>query len=177
MDVSAFMINSYFAYTKNKFLTGLGFDYLSGNKDNTDSKQSKNFHTLYPTNHKFYGYMDYFLGFPTDVKSRGLNDAYLRVGYAFSPKISTTLDGHYFMLANENNLGTNKIKKALGTEIDLILDYKPSNLIHLQIGYSMMFATQNMEYLKGGNKNVYNGWAFAMLKVTPVFFNHLTEKK
>jgi len=176
LDVASFMINSYFGYAKNKFLTGLGFDYLSGNKDNTDSKQSKNFNTLYPTNHKFYGYMDYFLGFPTDVKSRGLNDIYLRVGYAISPKILTTLDGHYFMLANENNLTTNKVKKALGSELDFILEYKPSNTINLQIGYSMIFATENMEYIKGGNKNKYNGWAFVMLKVAPVFFNHTSEK-
>jgi hypothetical protein len=36
----------------------------------------------------------------------------------------------------------------------------------------MMFATRNMELIKGGNKNNYNGWAFIMLKVSPTLFLH-----
>ena len=60
----------------------------------------------------------------------------------------------------------------MGTEFDLLTGYQPSSLINLQAGYSMMFATKNMELIKGGNSNNFNGWAFIMLKVSPTFFTH-----
>lgn len=168
--LSAYMINAY-AGLQGKTFAGVGFDYLSGNEDNTRANQSHSFSTLYATNHKFYGYMDYFLIIPADTKQRGLIDPYLRIGIASNKKITTTVDVHHFFLAHQNNLLTSKTNGSdLGTEVDALLDYKPSSIINLQAGYSMMFATANMEWLKGGNKNNYNGWAFIMLKVSPVFF-------
>lgn len=167
--VSAYMINSY-AGLQGKVIAGLGLDYLSGNDDNTASNQSNSFNTLYATNHKFYGYMDYFINIPVDTKQRGLIDPYLRVGISPNKKFTTTIDVHYFLLANENNLSVNIIKKELGAETDLLFDYKPSPLMNFTAGYSMMFATKNMESIKGGNKNNYNGWAFIMLRVSPTLF-------
>lgn len=169
LDISAYMINVY-ADLQGKTFAGLGLDYLSGNGDNIQANRSQSFSTLYATNHKFYGYMDYFINIPADTKQRGLIDPYLRLGISPNKKITTTIDVHYFLLANENNLSVNKIKKDLGTETDLLLDYKPSPVINFTAGYSMMFATKNMELIKGGNKNNYNGWAFIMLKVSPTFF-------
>ena len=170
------MLNGYAEYRKDKILGGLGIDVLSGNSDNTPANKSNNFSTLYATNHKFYGYMDYFLTIPSDTKQRGLRDMYLRIGFMPENNFSTTIDMHSFSLAEPNNKGVQKIDKNLGTEVDLIFDYKPSQLIVLQAGYSMMFATKNMEYIKGGNANNYNGWAFIMLKVSPLFFSHELAK-
>lgn len=66
---------------------GLGGDYLSGNSDGTNiGSKSNNFNTLYATNHKFYGYMDYFLNIPTDSKQRGLIDLYTRIKYTATKK-------------------------------------------------------------------------------------------
>lgn len=171
-DISAFMVNTYAELKKKKATIALGFDYLSGNSDKTDAQSSNNFSTLYATNHKFYGYMDYFLAIPTDTKQRGLVDGYARLGYDISKKVSSTLDFHQFMLANPNNLVAPKIGLNLGSEFDLIVDYKPSALVNLQMGYSMMFATTNMELTKGGSKGAYNGWFFAALKVSPTLFLH-----
>jgi hypothetical protein len=169
---NAFMLNAYIEKKIKKVALGLGGDYLSGNTDNTPLTESHNFSTLYATNHKFYGYMDYFLNVPTDSKQRGLTDAYARVEYAHSKTIATTFDIHQLLLANENNVGTNQVNKRLGTEADLLIDYKPSALIHLQAGYSVLFATQNMEYLKGGNANGFNTWAYLMLKVSPTLLHN-----
>jgi len=127
---------------------------------------------LYATNHKFYGYMDYFINIPSDTKQRGLIDPYLRIGVTAVKNFKATLDIHHFYLANENNYAVNKIQKSLGTEFDFLTEYQPSSLINLQAGYSMMFATKNMELIKGVNSNNYNGWAFIMLKVSPTFFSH-----
>lgn len=173
LDLTAAMVNAYAEKVSKKITLGAGFDYLTGNADNTKSNTSHNFSTLYPTNHKFYGSMDYFLGFPSDTRGRGLVDAYLRLKTKAADKTSVGVDVHHFSLAHENHTGFNNLKKSLGTEVDLFSEYLPSADISLQVGYSMMFATKNMELLKGGNKNNYNYWAFAMLKVSPVFFKHI----
>ena len=172
---SAFMVNVYAEKKIKKIALGLGADYLSGNSDGTKATENHTFSTLYATNHKFYGYMDYFLAIPTDTKQGGLLDLYLRADCALSKTISTTLDVHHFSLANDYNLGT-EFKKTLGTEADLLLDYKPSPLIHLQCGYAYLFATENMEHLKDGNANETNTWAYIMLKVSPTLFTHEFKK-
>jgi hypothetical protein len=176
LNQSAFMVNAYGEKKVKKVAIGFGADYLSGNKDNTSATANNSFSTLYATNHKFYGYMDYFLNIPTDTKQRGLMDLYARIVYTASKTVSTTLDLHHFSLANENNLGVNKIKKPLGTEADLLIDYKPSSIIQLQLGYSLLFATKNMEYIKGGNANDFNTWAYLMLKVSPTLLYNEFKK-
>lgn len=172
LTANAYMVNSSVGYKKDKLFFGAGYDVLSGNSDNTASGNTNNFNTLYATNHKFYGYMDYFLAIPTDTRQRGLTDGWLRAGIAPGKNYSFTLDIHSFALANANNVAAKKIGKDLGRELDLLLDYKPSQSVALQAGYCMMFATTNMELIKGGNANTYNGWAYVMLKVSPTFFIH-----
>ena len=176
LDIHAYMLNGYVEYRKQMLFGGIGVDLLSGNSDNTSKTESDNFSTLYATNHKFYGYMDYFLSFPTDTKQRGLTDMFARLGLSLRNDFTAVVDVHSFALANANNTGTQKIGTGLGTEFDLAFEYKPSPLITLQAGYSMMFATKNMELLKGGNANNYNGWAFFMLKVFPTLFVHEFNK-
>ena len=169
--LSAYMVNGYAELNHKHLFAGAGIDYLSGNSDKTANDHSQNFSTLYATNHKFYGYMDYFINIPTDTKQRGLIDPYLRIGFTPATTFKAMLNVHHFYLAHENNLGVNKIQRSLGDEFDLSAEYQPSPIINLQAGYSMMFATKNMEFIKGGNKNNYNGWAFIMLKVSPTFFS------
>ncbi|MEO5783395.1 MAG: alginate export family protein [Ginsengibacter sp.] len=168
LQLNAFMVNLYAGINK-KLIAGAGVDYLSGNSNNTASTKSHSFSTLYATNHKFYGYMDYFLNIPADTKQHGLVDYYLRAGVQ-NKKVTYTLDAHRFALAHQY---THTYQTAaLGTEVDLLTEYKLSPVINLQAGYSMIFATKNMKILKGGNKNNYQGWAFIMLKISPAFFIH-----
>ncbi len=173
LKLNAAMLNAYAEKAIKKVSFGIGADYLSGNSDATKINESHNFSTLYPTNHKFYGAMDYFLSFPADTKGRGLTDAYLRFKANTSDKLTLGVDLHNFSLAHTYYNGLTLINKSLGTEVDLTSDYTIAPDINFQAGYSMLFATKNMEALKGGNKNSTNYWAFAMLKVNPVFFKHV----
>ena len=173
--LSAFMVNSYAELKNQTLFAGIGFDYLSGSSNKTAPNHSQSFSTLYATNHKFYGFMDYFINIPADTKQRGLVDPYIRLGITPYKNFKTTIDVHHFSLANGNSLTINKIQKSLGNEFDMIMEYQPSQAINLQAGYSMMFATKNMELIKGGDSNHYNGWAFVMLKLTPVFLNYETK--
>ena len=163
--LTAMMVNLY-AGINNKIIAGAGFDYLSGSSYNTPSTKSHSFSTLYATNHKFYGYMDYFINIPADTKQRGLVDPYIRLGVQ-NKKVITTLDVHQFFTAHKYDPD---VTTSLGAEADLTTEYRPSPVINLQAGYSMMFPAKNMEFVKGGNKNNYNGWAFIMLKISPTFF-------
>lgn len=167
LQLNAYMVNLY-AGLYNKIIVGTGIDYLSGSRYSTPSAQSHSFSTLFATNHKFYGYMDYFINIPGDTKQRGLIDPYIRLGKQ-NKNLTTTLDIHYFSLAHKYDPD---VAASLGTEADLLIEYKPSPEINLQAGYSMMFATKNMEVIKGGNKDRYQGWAFIMLKISPTFFTH-----
>lgn len=173
----AFMVNASLEKKIDQVLLGLGVDYLSGNKDNTSVTESDNFYTLYATNHKYYGNMDYFVSFPNDTKQRGLTDIFARIGYIPSKLWSTALDIHNFSLANAYLSGsTSEIKKPLGTEVDLTLDYKPNSMIQLQFGADYLFASKNMEALKGGNASGTNAWAYLMLKVSPtLLYNEFTK--
>jgi hypothetical protein len=89
-------------------------DYLSGDPD-PDDGETKAFNTLYATNHKFYGYMDYFLALPAQLDQAGLVDAALRGSWAAGDDVTVRLDLHRFWTAEERFGET-----ELGTETDLV---------------------------------------------------------
>ena len=89
-------------------------DYLSGDDDPTDATTNA-FNTLYATNHKFYGYMDYFLFIPQQLDQAGLVDGIIRAAFQLNPTTVFRADLHRFHTAEER-LG----ETALGTEFDLI---------------------------------------------------------
>ncbi len=59
----------------------------------------------------------------------------------------------------------------LGTEIDTTIGYQLAKNSHLSIGYSQLFATETMEFLKGGNKENTTNWAWIMLRFNPQLFS------
>ena len=140
-----------------------GYEYFSGNSYDKNDKVYA-FTPFYGTNHKFNGFMDYFY-VSNHINSVGLNDAYLK--YVWSKKkFSVNADLHYFASAGKINADAGKY---LGTELDLTLGYKLHETAMLNAGWSSMFASENMELLKGGNSDASNYWAYIMLTVTPVF--------
>lgn len=111
--------SAYFASGKAGLAIGRGtvaaqLDYLSGNEDPADT-ETKAFNTLYATNHKFYGYMDYFLAIPGQLDRAGLVDAILRGTLTTSANTTVRLDLHRFLTAQKRNG-----ERALGTELDLV---------------------------------------------------------
>ncbi len=140
-----------------------GYEYLSGNSFNKNDKVYA-FNPLYGTNHKFNGFMDYFY-VGNHINSVGLNDVYLKYSYSKN-KFGFNADAHYFTSAGEISEDSGK---SLGTEIDLTFTYKMHENAAFSAGWSTMFATENLEILKGGDKNAGNHWAYIMLTVTPAF--------
>ncbi len=84
-DVFAYLVSAQGIYSFGNTKIGLGADFVSGTSP--DEKNDLNsFNPAYGTNHKFYGFMDYFINVPLNSNNLGLNDFYLTG--TFTPKES-----------------------------------------------------------------------------------------
>ncbi|KPK09521.1 MAG: hypothetical protein AMS20_00335 [Gemmatimonas sp. SG8_28] len=111
-------------------------DLLSGD-DDPAAGDAKAFHTLYGTNHKFYGYMDYFLAPQAQLDQAGLGDVILRGSLALPRRVRVRADVHRFWTARER-FGS----RALGSELDLIGDWGFHDLASLEVGVGIFAPTE-----------------------------------
>ena len=95
------------------------FDYLSGDDDANDGT-NRAFDTLYATNHKFYGFMDYFLNVPVHTENRGIMDMGGRAQVAPLAGLLLFVDYHHFELAQKDAYGA----ATLGNEVDILARYR-----------------------------------------------------
>jgi len=134
-------------------------DYLSGD-DDPAAGDVKAFNTLYATNHKFYGYMDYFLNIPGQLDQAGLLDAVLRGGVATSAATRVRADLHHFRLARDRGNG-----KTLGTELDLVGTWSLATVAGLEAGGGVFFPSEPITGLLpaffGGTDATY--WGYVQL--------------
>lgn len=160
-----------FAESFGKPRVGLEYNYASGDSDPTDDKH-ETFENLFPTNHKYYGYMDF-------VSWQNIHD--LRFTTSIKPYAKLTLSGdvHAFILADNNDFfytvagaprttGGYGLKSTagnyVGTEIDLIATFTLKPYAVLQGGYGHFFVG---DYVKnslapvGGSKDA--DWVYTQL--------------
>ncbi len=174
-DVSASYYAGNFDYQiANNFSIGAGMEYLSGKNSNDAGTDVKSFAPLFGTNHKFNGWMDYFY-VGNHGGSVGLTDIYATLGYK-KGKFSAKLIPHFFSAPADIYSGTTKMDSNLGTEIDYVMTYKVADNISIKGGYSMMFATETMEVLKGGDSSKANTWGWLMFIFKPKLFSHSPAK-
>lgn len=171
-DISAYMLAGKIAYAWNAVRLFAGYDHLSGGKAG-DARPSRHaFHTLYATNHKFYGHMDYFLNVPADTRGGGLQDLYLGVNVSLEESESTAigLNAHRFALAGEiadpQNPGE-VLEPYLGTEFDLSFSHRFTDEVALRLGYSTLFSGSSLKSVQGRNGKEMQHWGWAMLVLTP----------
>lgn len=146
----------------------IGGDYLSGTKT-TDTKD-RFFNPLYGTNHKFYGYMDYFY-VGNGHQNKGLVDIFFKTNFKLGKKTNLTVDYHHFTSPVAIKSNTDEAMPSnLGDEIDLVLTTKVSKEVNFNLGYSQMLATKSMTIIKGGDNKAFTNWAWAMLTIKPTFF-------
>jgi len=131
---------------------GLEYCYGSGDDDPTDGDHGT-FENLYPTNHKFYGYMDF-------VSLQNIHDVRAICTLKPQSKLALNLEGHGFWLADTsdnfytvggaprggtgptpgNNYGVNPGYDAfLGIEVDVVASYAITRYAQLEAGYGHFF--------------------------------------
>jgi len=150
IDISAYLVSGHLFFTSGPLKVGAGVDYLSGDDDATDT-DNNSFNTLLATNHKFYGYMDYFTAFGSTgdaVAGLGLIDYQLKSSYAVDKATKVAADLHYFQTAESTDSTGTDVRLAgednLGWELDLTAKHKMGP-VALQAGYSAFFKDDAMK--------------------------------
>jgi hypothetical protein len=151
---------------------GLEYNYSSGDSSTNDNKH-QTFDNLFPTNHKFYGYMDFF-------SWQNMHD--VRVAASIKPlkKLTVTLDYHNFWLANTHDYfyqvsglprrtggyGINPDAGSyVGSEVDLVGAYAITSYASVQAGYGHFFTG---DYVKNTLESVGSSdanWVYVQLQV------------
>lgn len=171
-QVSAWNAALNFGYNiTNSFKAGLGYEFLSGKDSNNKSTVVKSFNPIFGTNHAFNGYMDYFYVGGGHLNNVGLQDAFLKLNYNVN-KWQFALMPHVFLAAADVVTPLNeKMDSYLGTEIDATFGYNFKKDIVVSGGYSQMFGSKTLEYIKTGDASHTNNWAWLMISVNPRIFS------
>ncbi|OXB02323.1 alginate export family protein [Flavobacterium pectinovorum] len=171
LKVSAWNAAANFGYQiSESFKAGLGYEFLSGKDTNDGSTVIKSFNPIFGTNHAFNGYMDYFY-VGNHLNNVGLQDAFLKLNYNVN-KWQFALMPHIFLSAADVVTPLNeKLDSYLGTEIDFTAGFNFKKEITLTGGYSQMFGSKTLEFIKAGDAGHTNNWAWLMISVNPRIFS------
>jgi hypothetical protein len=169
-DISAFytMIETNTKWSDNVSTTA-GFELFSGNDAEDPGDKFNAFSDLYGVGHARNGFMDYFISFPNHTEYAGLINPYIRNNFKVSDNTTLSADLHLFFIQNNFIYQGETIDKYLGTEVDLTVNYRFNDITRIFAGYSVMFASESMEAIKGGSKDEFAHWAFVMIRLTPRF--------
>lgn len=166
MDINAYLVSLSGNYHLNGFSIGAGADILSGSDLTSD--EFNTFQPTYGTNHKFYGYMDYFINVPANTFFAGLNDFYGKLSYQpDNSKFSFGVDFHHFM-SNKSILVTTfedpegEEQSSLGQEIDLTVKYNFIKGTIVTWGGSLFFPGNLMKtFFQPGEDPAF--WSYIMI--------------
>ncbi len=160
-DLSAYTVSAIAAYQIGDLNIGAGFDILSGTKPGDADNNS--YAASFGTNHKFYGFMDYFINVPRNTNNLGLNDMYVKIKYKpKDSKFAVNLDIHQLMANQKSDDGF----QYYGQEIDLTLKYSFIKGTTFTWGNSVMLPDQLMKtiFKTGGVGNQDMAfWSYLMI--------------
>ena len=167
-DISANLISAIAFYKVGNTKLGLGIDLLSGTNPDDASTKMNSFQATYGTNHKFYGFMDYFINVPGNTMNFGLNDFYITS--FFKPKNSKWGFGaniHHFMSNQSANITVGDNTSAteeniFGQEVDLTIKYAFIKGTTLVWGGSVFFPGNLMKYIFAPRADVAY-WTYLMI--------------
>ena len=162
LDQDAFMFCGLGGYTFSevwgKPRLGVEYDYASGDDNATDGTHGT-FDNLFPTNHKFYGGMDFF-------SLQNIQD--LGVNLALKPmqRLSIALMGNAFWLADTHDYlySVNGAPRTtggygihpsynpfVGTEFSVVAGYTVTKFALVETGYGHLFAGDYIDQSQAGN--------------------------
>jgi hypothetical protein len=122
----------------------LEYAHASGDDNPTDGR-SGTFDNLYPTNHKFYGFIDL-------VAWKNVHNPHVLVSVKPHPRVTVQLDGHLFWLVEDRDAWyrangvairrdvTGRAGDFVGSEIDLTVTWRAHKHAHVLGGYSHFFS-------------------------------------
>lgn len=162
----AYLLSAMVGY---KFLptlsASMGIDYLSGNNSPDTSGKDKVFIPFSGTNHKFYGFMDYYYVNNTpQIPQVGLFNPYISATLKTSEKGNLYAAGHYFRSAGKIDGKT----RNLGVEADLVYTHKLQPFASLQVGYSVHKVSDSYNTLRGFSATrSWQDWFWCSININP----------
>ena len=170
-DLNAYLLSLQLFYKTGITKFGLGGDILSGSDPESTSGDVNVFHASYGTNHKFYGYMDYFINIPNNTYQLGLNDVYASAN--FSPdgsKFNFDAALHLFMSNQSINIITpenpdGNDENMFGQELDLTIKYAFTKNTNLVWGGSLFFPGQLFKTVYDPREDAAY-WTYLMITAT-----------
>ena len=150
LDLSAFAAHAGIGYTFDapwKPRVGVEYNYASGDSDPLDGDIGT-FQNLFPTNHKFYGFMDVF-------SWQNMHNPAISLKAAPCKNVTVQLDYHAFWLASTDDVwyranGTTAVRPLTpaaraadsfaGQEIDFTVTWNATKYLQIHAGYSHFFA-------------------------------------
>ncbi len=167
-DLSAYLLALEGSYKiEPKWSLIFGGELISGNDNGAPSNgENKAFTPFYGTNHKFNGLMDYFY-VGNHAGNVGLLDVY--VGSVIGLGEKTSLSGRIHNFSAAADLATAD-SKQLGVEADFVLNYNFKKDVNIKAGYSHLFASEGMEFLKNNFDDNTNYWGWVMITIKPTLF-------
>jgi hypothetical protein len=132
---------------------GAGYTRLSGDDAPGDDDLGQ-FNTLFATNHKFYGFMDFF---PATASQFGLQDTHLKTSLRLSKQVTLSADFHHFAQAEATPTNSGQ---TLGQELDLTASYQFAEPVSFTVGLSTFLPDDAMERAIGDDDPAY--WGYLM---------------
>ncbi|HRW62204.1 MAG TPA: hypothetical protein P5132_01880, partial [Bacteroidales bacterium] len=152
----------------NPITIGAGLDWLSGE---SDASGDNSFDILYGGRHRFFGEMDYFSNLVKSTSNKGLRDLFARADFNFNTAHSVNLSYHFFTLQDNFTGDTEEYKKPLGSELDIIYQFKATIPVNLRVGLSVFLPTETMEYLQSVETTGFSYFAYVQLTFTPILLS------
>jgi len=171
VDLDAWLLAIKGTYAFNTKVTGmLCADYYSGSETTLAATKTNTFNKLpYGVNHSFNGYMEYWATLPKG----GLLNYFGGVSMKLNSRLSTDFTYYGFKLAKDMKSGTVDVDKNIGSELDLVLNYKFSAETAVQLGWCTYFETDGTKMLKYKSTTVntrFPQYAYVMLTIKPQLY-------
>ncbi|MBI5394655.1 MAG: alginate export family protein [Verrucomicrobia bacterium] len=128
---------------------GFEYNYATGDSDPADGR-NETFDNLFPTNHKFYGYMDFFAW-------KNVHNPRLMFTTQPAKTVTTQLDFHMFWLAEEKDLWYRANSAPIGVPARRNVVGNASSFVGSEVDLSATWAvTKNIKVL-GGYSHFFRG--------------------
>jgi hypothetical protein len=171
VDQRAFLLALKATYSFTDKIGGLaGIDYYSGSESTLEATKNNTWNKLlYGVNHAFNGYMEYWAALPKG----GLVNYFGGVNLKLGKKLSSEITYYGFSLAKDMKVGKVDVEKNIGSELDLVLNYKFSPEAAIQFAWCTYMVTDGTKMLKFKSTTVdtkFPQYAYLMLTIKPQFY-------
>jgi hypothetical protein len=157
---------------------GLEYDFGSGDHNPNDNKH-ETFDNLFPTNHKFYGFMDF-------VSLQNIHDVNVNSSIKPLPRLAVTANYHNFFLADTHDnfytvtgarrggIGTTpgtgyginpNYDSYVGSELDLVTTYNINPQTIFEVGFGHFFTGKYIDQSLSAVGTKDANWVYVSLNV------------